>query len=116
MDMACAVRIVVPDGRPAAALQRIEPGIGEPREIVEQLVDLPRRRIVPRRPGDHPVAISLLFAGEQRVGEQRDLGRIAAQDRDAGPRFLRVIELAEQVARERSRALILSVLGEFDVH
>ena len=110
-------RIVVSDGCPQCAASRIQARVGEPLEIVEDLVDLRRRRLVFRRPGDDPVRVELAHSGEKRVREPTDLEGIAAQHLHGRPCLVSVIELAKQIARERECALLLHPMtSKFDVH
>lgn len=90
-----AVRIVVSDGCPQPAARWVQARVGQPFDTVEHLVDLRRRRLVFRRPGDDPVCVQLTFSGEKRVREPADLEGIAAQHLHRRPRLVGVIRLSK---------------------
>lgn len=112
MHVRAAVIVPVKHRRPGVAV-RLEAGPGDVLELVERLLDLPVRRVILGRPGDHGAAVAVLEV--QGVGDLGDLVRIAAQHRDLGPLLAGVIPVGEEIVR-RGRRAALAVLGERDQH
>ena len=69
-----ALLAVMPDRGPGVAV-RIQAGPGQALELIEDLVNLLRRRFVFRRPGNH--------AGRQPVLEVQGIGNLAHAERIA---------------------------------
>lgn len=107
-----AVVVAVKHRRPGVAV-RLETGPGHVLELVERLLDLPVRRVVLGRPGDHGAAVAVLEG--QGVGDLGDLVWIAAQHRHLGPLLAGVVAVGEEVVR-RGRRAALAVLRERDQH
>ena len=99
MDVDAAFRVPVLDGAPGVPV-RLQPGPGGLLELLEHFPDLPIRRVILRRPGDH--AGGARVRELQGVGHGLDLGRIADQNLDALPLPALGVLLSGQVLRRSS--------------
>ena len=104
--------VAVEHGRPGIAIG-LQPGPGDPLELVEGLVDLFVGGLVLGRPGDHGRAVAVLEV--ERVGDFGDRLRIAAQDLDLLALLAGVVVVGKQVLRGCGRGAC-AVRQELDEH